>query len=127
MPRLIRILLSARLLLGFAPAMAAPMIDAGPAVSRPDQHFPIHVIQCDDPCTDGRYNDGRPHDCREILRMLDHRERYRERHRNYARERYDPCTDGRVSDGRPRSCREIMRWFRDQDEDEDWRPRQHWK
>ncbi|TPL78894.1 hypothetical protein FJ941_21655 [Mesorhizobium sp. B2-3-13] len=128
MPRPIRILLPAGLLLSFSPAMAAPVIDAVPGRWRADQN-PIHFIQYDDPCTDGRYSDRRPHNCREILRMLDRRERYRERHDYYPypRERYDPCTDGRVSDGRPRSCREIMRWLRDQDEDEDWRPRKHWK
>ncbi|TPK79389.1 hypothetical protein FJ527_04505 [Mesorhizobium sp. B2-4-18] len=127
MPSLVRILLSAGLFLSFSPAMAALVIDAVPAGSRSDQNLPIHFIQYDDPCTDGRYSDGQPHNCRELLRMLDSRERYRERHDNYPRERYDPCTDGRVSDGRPRSCREIMRWLRDMDEDEDWRPRKHWK
>ncbi|MGX5803700.1 hypothetical protein ACWGS9_20990 [Bradyrhizobium sp. Arg314] len=127
MPRLFRILLSAGLLLGSSPAMAAAVIDAIPAGSRPDRNLLIQFIQYDDPCTNGRYSDGKPHGCRELLRMLDRRERYRERHDNYPRERYDPCTDGRVSDGRPRSCREIMRWLRDQDEDEDWRPGKYWK
>ncbi|MDX8451466.1 hypothetical protein RFM98_01720 [Mesorhizobium sp. VK9D] len=127
MPRLFRILLCAGLLLGYSPAMAAAVIDAIPADSRPDRNLLIQFIQYDDPCRNGRYSDGKPHNCRELLRMLDRRERYRERHENYPRERYDPCTDGRVSDGRPRSCREIMRWLRDQDEDEDWRPGKYWK
>ncbi|ESY97642.1 hypothetical protein NKI51_12945 [Mesorhizobium australicum] len=127
MPSLVRILLYVGLFLGFGPAMAAPVIDAVPAGSRSDQSLPIHFIQYDDPCTDGRYSDGKPHNCRELLRMLDRRDRYRERHDNYPRQRYDPCTDGWVSDGRPRSCRKIMRWLRDMDEDEDWRPRKHWE
>ncbi|MBZ9681384.1 MULTISPECIES: hypothetical protein [unclassified Mesorhizobium] len=127
MPSLVRILLSVGLFLSFSPAMAALVIDAVPAGSRSDQNLPIHFIQYDDPCTDGRYSDGKLHNCRELLRMLDRRERYRERHDNYRRERYDPCINGRVSDGRPRSCREIMRWLRDMNEDEDWRPRKHWK
>ncbi|WP_140716650.1 hypothetical protein [Mesorhizobium sp. B2-7-3] len=60
MPSLVRILLSAGLLLSFSPAMAALVIDAVPAGSRSDQNLPIHFIQYDDPCTDGRYSDGQP-------------------------------------------------------------------
>ncbi|AGB46142.1 hypothetical protein Mesau_03787 [Mesorhizobium australicum WSM2073] len=55
MPSLLRILLSVGLFLSFSPAMAALVIDAVPAGSRSDQNLPIHFIQYDDPCTDGRY------------------------------------------------------------------------
>ncbi|QPC92641.1 hypothetical protein [Mesorhizobium sp. INR15] len=124
MPSLVRILLSAGLLLSFSPAMAAPAptTDAMPINSRAYKKPLVHFIQSYDPCTDGRFSDGRPHGCDEILRMLDNREHYQE-----SRERYDPCKDGSVSDGRPRGCREIMRWLRDRNEDEDWRPRRPWK
>lgn len=109
MRRFCHALLSATLMMSLAPAMAAEP--------------PVLFVQYDtDPCTDGRYSDGKPRSCRELLRMLERRDRYRER-----RERYDPCTDGRISDGRPRSCREIRRWLRERDDEDDWRPGQQWK
>lgn len=121
MRRFCHALLSAALLASIVPAMAAeppavnPLRDASQPLTR--------LVQYDtDPCTDGRYSDGKPRSCRELLRMLERRDRYRER-----RERYDPCTDGRISDGRPRSCREIRRWLRERDDEDDWRPAKQWK
>ncbi|RZS88484.1 hypothetical protein EV217_0870 [Phyllobacterium myrsinacearum] len=121
MRRLCHVLLSAALLASIAPAMAAepPAINPLRGTGQPLTRF----VQYDtDPCTDGRYSDGKPRSCREIMRMLERRDRYRQR-----RERYDPCTDGRVSDGRPRSCREIRRWLRERDDEDGWRPAKQWK
>ncbi|QND52337.1 hypothetical protein HB779_10745 [Phyllobacterium sp. 628] len=118
---LYRILLPAFCLASIGPAIAG----SPPAFAGSSSQTLIHPVQYDNnPCTDGRYNDGRPRSCREILRMLERRDRYRER-----QERYDPCTDGRISDGRPRSCREIRHWLRERDDEEadDWQPRRRWK
>ncbi len=131
MPSLFRMLLPAVLLLSFGPAMAStsPVAETVPAGSGFHPKPLVRFVQYDNPCTDGRYNDGKPRSCRELLRMLDRRERHRERRDDYRerRERYNPCTDGRVSDGRPRSCREIKRWLGEQDDEDDWRRYKRWK
>lgn len=58
-----------------------------------------------DPCHDGRYSDGRPRSCGELLRWLDRRELYEPPPMPLPH----PCTDGRFNDGRARSCDELLR------------------
>ncbi|SCX74510.1 hypothetical protein [Variovorax sp. EL159] len=62
-----------------------------------------------DPCRDGRYSQGRPMDCAEVLRQLDRDEAWARRHRfdDAGRRPVDPCQDGRYSTGRPMTCGEL--------------------
>ncbi|MBA8881803.1 hypothetical protein FHW16_005550 [Phyllobacterium myrsinacearum] len=109
--------------IGSAHALTPSRVGAGSKYDLYREVPMLRTIQYEsNPCTDGRYNDGKPRSCRELLRTLERRQRYWER-----RERYDPCTDGSVSDGRPRTCREIHRWLRKPVNEEEWRPRRDWK
>ncbi|MBR2815075.1 MAG: hypothetical protein IKE60_10525 [Reyranella sp.] len=80
---------------------------AGPSsldLASPPVAFVLPVRESTNPCTDGRYSDGRPRTCAELLDELDRRWAPRwER-----ADRPHPCTDGRYSDGRPRSCAELL-------------------
>ncbi len=62
------------------------------------------------PCRDGRFSDGRPRSCKELLRWM-HDEENRQ-HTIDPRDRNHPCRDGRSSDGYPRTCDELMKSLR---------------
>lgn len=80
------------------------------AEARPDRQKTRLANDLPLPCRDGRFSDGRPRSCRELLRWL-HDEENRQ-HATDPRDRDHPCRDGRPSDGRPRTCEEIMRSLR---------------
>lgn len=62
------------------------------------------------PCEDGRYSNGRPMTCAEILDEIDRGDAYDRRPsaRRLYRSSDDPCRDGRYNTGRARTCGEVM-------------------
>ena len=83
------------------PAQAMPLL---PELGLPEAASVVPVRDRINPCTDGRFSDGRPRTCAELLDDLDRR--WAPRWERAARPH--PCTDGRYSDGRPRTCAELL-------------------
>lgn len=96
------------------------VIDArSTTVDQASDEVPTAVAQAaPHPCQDGRFSDGRPRSCEELLRWLEDGKEHEFRGPRAPYRPTDrptephPCTDGRFSDGRPRSCPEMMRWLR---------------
>lgn len=100
--------MAALLLFSTTALPAAAHYDQPPAEAEPVTHRHLERV---DPCTDGRFSDGRARSCGELLDWLDGRDERWHRGDRYRHGEpiYDPCHDGRVSDGRPRTCRELRR------------------
>lgn len=96
-------------------AIGLAMIGSALPAAAEGRHGLVQVQYDRSPCTDGRYSDGRPRSCDELLDWLDRRRVHEGR-----RDPVDPCTDGRFSDGRPRSCGELLDWL-DRDRRRPWR------
>jgi len=89
-----------------AALLAAVLLAAAAAPSASvatDQPTALQVQYRANPCTDGRYSDGRPRSCDELLDWLERRRGW-----DGPRHRTDPCTDGRYSYGRAMTCDELL-------------------